>query len=107
MIKRIAGIATILLVILMIGIGIARADTRVSRFDRLDLRGYSLNHFSEAELCLRNTRLHLASNLDSVDNLRLSPVVEVSRRDALRDVRDLNLDADRVRFDLELHDLSV
>lgn len=72
MIKKTTGIATILLLILVIAIGIAKANTLTARSLNADLRGLNLHTVADVDRSLHLSDLRSLAALD-VEGVRLLP----------------------------------
>lgn len=102
MIKKTAGIATILLLILVIGISIVRANAQTVDLGTLDLSGVKLNEVDTVNLHELRADVRLDSNLGLLDAHDLS-LKGMDKVDALASVRHLpDMDANLSKLDAGL-----
>lgn len=81
MVKKTIGIATILLLILVIGITISRASTRATQTNRYDLKGLALNQpdyvrVGDVQAKVLLSKLYVTPALGTLRNLDLSTALE-------------------------------
>jgi hypothetical protein len=88
MARKTIGIATILLLILVIGIGISRANPRVTRLQLQDAHDFTLDQFSDAHLERRLAHVGFVPVFEKRDNQRVTATVvdNLSRLTVVPDV---------------------